>query len=762
MYLNTKIFLFLFMMFLIVMGAPTGIIAQVNVPDESRIDRAPDYLIDNYVPNPKLLDVITTPDGFDNFDIGVDFAEPHITENPNDPLQYFNAFNINNAHRTFDGHDFIFSAPSFGTSVAGDPVTAHDSLGNLYYINMYGSISGAKCIKSTDGGNTWNPAVTAILGGDKCWLAADQTSGPYANFVYVTMTNSSFTGHSFARSTNSGATFTTTFTASGSPLPGAMPAVGPNVLAGDIPGGCVYFVTNTGSTFSSTYKFYVSTDGGLTFTLKSTNNWAGYVGTNVGGRNTVQSMRTRPYPFIAADNSYGPYRGRLYCVYATNTPAGNGNKPDIFCRYSDDQGATWSNAILVNDDINTTANHQWHPAIWTDKETGRLYVQWMDTRDTPTSDSAYIYATYSDDGGQTFAPNQRVSNQKMKINCTACGGSAPRYQGDYNAIVSNQYTSMLVWTDFRNNNFGSYVGYFPDFALLVSPDQQTIGNTNGEVFYDIEIPDVTLYTEDAIFSATISPTPASGTLEIDFPGGNTISSFPGSIQLRVYTTGTVTNGTYTIEIQGEGPNGTPVHRRTKTLIVDDPIPVELTSFTANVENNSVYLNWQTASELNNSGFDIERCQIGSDGNRSEWIKLGFIQGKGNSTELNSYSYIDGSAKSVGTYVYRLKQIDYDGTFEYSHEVEIDVNKPVQYELSQNYPNPFNPTTTISFSVPENSHVSLRVFDVLGNEVTTLLDEQVSTGRHEVNFDAGNLASGVYYYTLQAGNFTSTKKLMLMK
>ena len=102
--------------------------------------------------------------------------------------------------------------------------------------------------------------------------------------------------------------------------------------------------------------------------------------------------------------------------------AGDGNKPDIFCRYSDNQGTTWSSPVVVNDDANTTANHQWHPSIWCDKTSGRLFIKWMDTRDTPTSDSAHIYASYSDNGGLTFAPNQRITTAKMKINCSTCGG----------------------------------------------------------------------------------------------------------------------------------------------------------------------------------------------------------------------------------------------------------------------------------------------------------------------------------------------------
>ncbi len=197
----------------------------------------------------------------------------------------------------------------------------------------------------------------------------------------------------------------------------------------------------------------------------------------------------------------------------------------------------------------------------------------MDTRDTPTSDSAYIYASYSDNGGVTWAANQRISNEKMKINCSTCGGGGtPRYQGDYDAIVSTNNQALMMWTDFRYGSFGSYVGYFPDFAMKVSPSVTTIENVNDSAFIDINVPSVKLYNSTAIFSATVSPTPPSGSIIPDFPQGNTLSSFPDTVILRVRTSGNVTLGTYTINIQGEGPNGTPVHRRTATLNVL-PAPV---------------------------------------------------------------------------------------------------------------------------------------------------------------------------------------------
>ena len=283
-------------------------------------------------------------------------------------------------------------------------------------------------------------------------------------------------------------------------------------------------------------------------------------------------MRTRPYPFIAADNSNGPYRGRLYCVYASNEPAGNGNKPDIFCRFSDDGGATWSAAETVNDDFPSTGNHQWHPAIWCDVETGRLYVQWMDTRDTPTSDYAMIYGSYSDDGGQTFAINQKISNEPMKINCTTCGGGGtPRYQGDYNAIVSNPDVSMATWSDFRNGKFDTYTGYFPDYAMLLSPDNSVA--TGLVASFDVEVPSVKLWDKDVVFTAEIE-TPPAGSFDISFPSGNTLSSFPGTLVMEVAVDEQVPVGFYEITVTGKGPNGTPVHKRLGTVQVVPLTPPE--------------------------------------------------------------------------------------------------------------------------------------------------------------------------------------------
>ncbi|MCH7965251.1 MAG: T9SS type A sorting domain-containing protein [Bacteroidetes bacterium] len=189
--------------------------------------------------------------------------------------------------------------------------------------------------------------------------------------------------------------------------------------------------------------------------------------------------------------------------------------------------------------------------------------------------------------------------------------------------------------------------------------------------------------------------------------------------------------------------------------MDVIIPVELTSFSALTNANDVILNWQTATEINNQGFEIQRS---SDG---EFEKIGFVPGHGTTTETQSYIFIDENVLP-GEYSYRLKQMDYDGTTEYSNIVEIDVTQPIEYSLSQNYPNPFNPSTTISYSISKDGLVTLKVYDILGKEVLTLINEVQSAGTKNITFDASELSSGVYYYQLVSGEFTSIKKLILMK
>jgi len=187
------------------------------------------------------------------------------------------------------------------------------------------------------------------------------------------------------------------------------------------------------------------------------------------------------------------------------------------------------------------------------------------------------------------------------------------------------------------------------------------------------------------------------------------------------------------------------------------VPVELVSFSAEVLGGNVNLSWITATELNNQGFQIERRNAES----AEWTELGFVNGNGSSTEIKYYSYTDNSVP-VGKYFYRLKQMDFSGGYEYSNEIEVTILQADDFVLNQNYPNPFNPSTKISFTIPNSSFVTLKVFDVLGNEVETLINGDISVGSYEMDFTAKNLTSGVYFYNLTAGNFSKTMKMILSK
>jgi hypothetical protein len=192
------------------------------------------------------------------------------------------------------------------------------------------------------------------------------------------------------------------------------------------------------------------------------------------------------------------------------------------------------------------------------------------------------------------------------------------------------------------------------------------------------------------------------------------------------------------------------------------IPVELTSFTANVTGNSVVLNWTTATEVNNQGFEILR----SAQNDNDWQKIGYVPGFGTTTEPKSYSYTDQSISS-GIHYYRLKQIDFDGSFTYSGVAEVEVSLPTVFSLEQNYPNPFNPSTSIQFSLPVDAQVTINIYNLIGENVAEVASGNFAAGQHKVDFNANTLTSGIYFYQLDAAGvdgktFSSIGKMTLLK
>ena len=196
------------------------------------------------------------------------------------------------------------------------------------------------------------------------------------------------------------------------------------------------------------------------------------------------------------------------------------------------------------------------------------------------------------------------------------------------------------------------------------------------------------------------------------------------------------------------------------------IPVELTSFTAAANGKEVTLNWTTATELNNQGFEVQR-KFGS----NDFVTIGSVRGNGTTTTPHNYSFVD-KLIDAGKYFYRLKQIDFGGKYEYSQEVEVNWSPFITYKLEQNYPNPFNPTTTIGFGITEKGNVRLSILNILGEEIRVLLNEEREAGYHSVDFSAGggsayggnalNLSSGVYFYQLKTGSFVETRKMLLLR
>jgi hypothetical protein len=194
-------------------------------------------------------------------------------------------------------------------------------------------------------------------------------------------------------------------------------------------------------------------------------------------------------------------------------------------------------------------------------------------------------------------------------------------------------------------------------------------------------------------------------------------------------------------------------------IVDCPLPVEMSAFTSLVSGRNVMLEWTTTTELNNARFEVERSI------NNEWTKVGEVAGNGTTVSQRSYSYFD-RGLNTGTYNYRLKQIDYNGSFEYHNlSNEIVIGVPSQFELAQNYPNPFNPSTNINYSIPFDGRVSLTIYDVSGKEVTKLVNSIQTAGYYSMPFNASGLSSGIYYYRIDVSgqsNFTDTKKMLLVK
>jgi hypothetical protein len=389
-----------------------------------------------------------------------------------------------------------------------------------------------------------------------------------------------------------------------------------------------------------------------------------------------------------------------------------------------------------------------------------------------------VYSFYTGKSGGTAAP----------VVLKTTGSTAPVVVADLSALVApgNSYIkavdlddNMNIYVAFGNASASrkKLAKFNQSGSLLWVDSLEAHGFNSAAIFQSIAIyHGDRLSAADDIIYALIYPGASTGTLAAQWGiyrislDGSTytqlvspvgISSAATSTIINVDAAGNViwSNGSASERIiqfsPASGPNSfTSSNASAFKIKVTVPVPVELTSFAATVSGKDVVLDWNTASETNNKGFDVEK----NSGNG--WNVIGFVQGRGTTTNPANYQFIDRNVN--GEVYYRLKQMDFDGSFKYSDEVLAKVAVPDGYQLSQNYPNPFNPVTNIRFTLPVDSKVVLEIFNLSGELVATLADDFRSAGEYDISFNASGLASGTYIYRLTADQTVLTRKMILMK
>lgn len=336
---------------------------------------------------------------------------------------------------------------------------------------------------------------------------------------------------------------------------------------------------------------------------------------------------------------------------------------------------------------------------------GNIYINWSDQRNG--SGNTDVFLAKSTDGGNTWSAVKKVNDDNTS-----------RHQF-FTWMTIDQTTGVLYFVFYDRRNTSNN---FTDVYVARSTD-------GGETFENFKV-------SESSFD------PASNIFFGDYTNIAAMNKMVYPIWMRLDT------NTLTVW----------------TAIVNDSsavIPVELSNFSANVFDGKVNLAWQTASEINNLGFEIQRFKDSKTERLKNWVSIGFIKGKGTTTETSHYSFTDEPIES-GLYSYRLKQADFNGDYEYSNEVDVNFILADDFRLSQNYPNPFNPSTTIEYQIPQSSFVTIKVYDALGKEVVTLVNEEKTAGIHEVNFEPKDLTSGLYLYKIKAGSFEQTRKMLFLK
>ena len=628
-------------------GNPPDRTAHQEIKDDDYIpdlresqERSPAY---NYSTNNIVTSQVNVDASGQNI-VGDAANEPSIALDRNNPnriaigWRQFNTITNNFrqagfGYTTNGGQTWTFPGVIEPGVFRSDPVLESDIYGNFYYNSLaVDPTYFCDVFSSVDGGASWGNKTYA-QGGDKQWMEIDK-SNTSGNGHFYAYWNSSFSvcpPGSFTRSTD-GVFFEDCVTIPNDPYWGTLAvATNGDLFAGGADGGSFMVARSSNAKIAGQIVTWdmttnVSLDGSI----------ENGIGPNPGG--------LLGQTIIAIDTSGGPYHDNIYLLCSVDRNS-NPDPLDVMFTRSTNGGVTFSSPVKINDDAGTSA-YQWFGTMSV-APNGRIDVIWLDTRDNPGTVLSALYYSNSRDGGLTWSPNERLSDDFNPH----VGWPQQNKMGDYFDMISEVNGAHLAWAATFNGEQDVYYSFITDTTI---------------------------------------------------------------------------------------------------------IPVELISFTATSNGKDVILSWSTASELNNQLFEVQRNFEGSD-----FATIGFVNGKGTTSEKQDYIYKD-KILADGKYYYRLKQIDYLGQSEYSDIIEMDIRAFSSYLLEQNYPNPFNPTTTIGYGIKEKSNVKITVINSIGEEVALLVNEEKESGYHTVEFNAANLSSGVYFYQLKAGDFVELKKMILMK
>ncbi|HEY6435481.1 MAG TPA: T9SS type A sorting domain-containing protein, partial [Ignavibacteriaceae bacterium] len=318
-------------------------------------------------------------------------------------------------------------------------------------------------------------------------------------------------------------------------------------------------------------------------------------------------------------------------------------------------------------------------------------------------------------------------------------------------LPSRTITSVNVHPTNENLALITFSGFSTNKVYKTTNMGNTWFSINGNL-PDSPVNDGFIYTEDALNPNTYFVATDIGVFLTQNDGANWVelpNNLPNTVIMHL-------DYSPSNQMMRAGTHGRGVYE----AFIDLTIPVELSSFTAETELNKVQLSWSTATETNNMGFEIERKL-----KNQEWVTIAFVSGKGTTTEIQNYNYVDDYSQTPyeGTALYRLKQIDFNGDYEYSEQLAVNLTfVPSEYYVSQNYPNPFNPSTTIKYSLPVESNVRINIYNALGQIIEELISETQPTGNYEVTWNAQNYSSGVYYYSFEVNSFDDSQSHREMK